>query len=65
MTMQTERYAAIAEELRRQRFPDMPVKHEWVEFISRLCRDDVPHLREIGIAELKNCADRATRNGQD
>lgn len=64
MTTHTERYATIAEELRRQRFPELPVKHEWVELLTRLCRDDAPHLREIGIAELKSCADRATRNGQ-
>lgn len=61
MTIQTERYAAIAQEIRRQRFPDLPVKHEWVELLTRLCRDEDKHLREIGITELKNCADHAVQ----
>jgi hypothetical protein len=64
MTTPQQKYAAIADELRRQRFPDLPVKHEWVELLTRLCRDNNHNLREIGIAELRDCADRATHGNQ-
>lgn len=59
MMTREQNYAAIAAEMRRQRFPDLPVKHEWVELLTRLCRNEDQNLREIGIAELRSCADRA------
>jgi len=62
MATKEERYAAIAANMRKQRFPELPVKHEWVELITRLCRDDNRHLREIGISELSHCAERSTHN---
>jgi len=64
MTTQKQKYAAIAAELRKQPFPDLPVKHEWVELLTRLCSDNDQHLREIGLAELKKCADRSFRGNQ-
>ena len=62
MATKEERYAAIAATMRKQRFPDFPLKHEWVELLTRLCRDDNHHLREIGISELSHCAERSTQN---
>ena len=52
MATKEERYAAIAAHMRKQRFPELPIKHEWVELLTHLCRDENQHLREIGISEL-------------
>ncbi len=62
MTGTTPTYAAIAQTLRNQQLQEQPLKHEWVELLSRLSRTDDPCLRELGIAELTRCADQATRN---
>lgn len=64
MTTKEERYATIAAEMRKQRFPELPVKHEWVELITRLCRDEDHYLREIGITELSTCAERSNRGNR-
>lgn len=62
MTNQHEQYAAIADQLRNQPVHEMPLKHEWVELLTRLSRNDDPELREIGISELSRCAEQSTRN---
>jgi len=59
MATKASRYAAIAAKMRSQQIPDLPVKHEWVELITRLSRDNDPQLRETGIAELSRCADQS------
>lgn len=59
MTTKEERFAAIAEELRKQPLHETPVKHEWVELLGQLCRDDDGCLREMAISELQSCADRS------
>lgn len=62
MTSTTPRpYAAIAQSLRNQQLQEQPMKHEWVELLSRLSRTDDPALRELGIAELTRCAEQSTR----
>lgn len=61
MGTQEERWSAIANKLRQQPLYESPVKHEWVELLGRLCRDNDMRLREIGLSELQSCADKATR----
>ena len=61
MTGTTSTYFAIARNLRNQQLQEQPLKHEWVELLSRLSRTDDPALRELGIAELTRCAEQATR----
>jgi HD-like signal output (HDOD) protein len=65
MATKEERYAAIAANMRAQQIADLPPKHEWVELITRLCRNEDKQLREIGITELRNCADRATHGNHN
>lgn len=60
-TLQQQRYAAIASTMRSQRIPELPLKHEWVELLTRLSLDDDPQLRETGIRELAACAEQAHR----
>jgi len=62
MTATIPTYAAIAQTLRNQQLQEQPLKHEWVELLSRLSRTDDPALRELGIAELTRCAEQAFRN---
>ena len=59
MMTRQERLAAIADRLRKLPIHETPVKHEWVELLGRLSRDDDTRLREMGISELQICADRA------
>lgn len=61
MTTRQEQYSAIAAQLRQQPPTDQPLKHEWVELLTRLSHDDDPQLRELGISELSRSAERATR----
>lgn len=65
MATREQRYAAIAAKMRCQQIPDLPLKHEWLELLTRLSRQDDDQLRELGITELRICADRATRNRHD
>jgi len=60
MATKEERYGAIAAHMKNQQSPDLPPKHEWIELLTQLCRDEDQNLRDIGITELRNCADRAT-----
>lgn len=60
-TLQQQRYAAIASKMRCQQIPDLPLKHEWVELLTRLSRQEDPRLRETGISELAKCAEQANR----
>lgn len=60
METREQTYAAIAIKMRNQRIQDTPLKHEWVELLTRLSHLEEGALREIGIAELSRCADRAT-----
>jgi hypothetical protein len=62
MTAQEQKYAAIAANMRSQKNIDLPLKHEWVELITRLSREEDPQLRETGICELSRCADQANRH---
>jgi len=59
MTTRAQRYASIAANMRSQQLPELPPKHEWVELITRLSREDDPQLRETGICELAKCAEQA------
>jgi len=61
MMTRQEQLASIADRLRKQPLHETPVKHEWVELLGRLCRDDDTRLREMGISELQICADRSLR----
>ena len=45
-------FAAIAERLRNEPLPEIPIRHEWVEFSTLLSQMESPHLREIGLGEL-------------
>ncbi|QOX77823.1 hypothetical protein FY034_02325 [Trichlorobacter lovleyi] len=65
MATREQRYAAIAANMRCQRIPDLPLKHEWLELLTRLSHQDDDQLREYGITELRICADQATRNRHD
>lgn len=59
MMTRQEQLTAIANRLRKLPIQETPVKHEWIELLGRLSRDDDTRLREIGISELQSCADRA------
>ena len=61
MNTRQEQYRAIAAQLRQQPATDQPLKHEWVELLTRLSHDDDPQLRELGISELSRSAEQATR----
>lgn len=65
MATREQRYAAIAANMRCQQIPDLPLKHEWLELLTRLSHQDDAQLREYGITELRICADQATRNRHD
>jgi hypothetical protein len=65
MATQAELYAAIAATMRGQQTPEIPLKHEWLELLTRLSHDGRPQLRATAINELRDCADRATRYHHD
>ncbi|SJZ42014.1 hypothetical protein SAMN02745119_00564 [Trichlorobacter thiogenes] len=45
-------FAAIAERLRNEHLPEIPIQHEWLELSTLLSQMESPHLREIGLNEL-------------
>lgn len=59
MASKEQRYALIAEELKKQTIPEEPFKHEWLELITQLSLDDDPVRRKIGVDELSKCAESA------
>lgn len=62
MVTKEQNYAAIATQMRAQRIQDTPLKHEWVELLTRLSHLEDGQLREAGILELSKCADRASHS---
>lgn len=62
MGSHNEKYIAIASLMREQLLPEQPLKHEWLELLSLISQQDDPALRSIGVAELRNCLERAERN---
>jgi hypothetical protein len=61
MVTKEQNYVAIAARMRTQRVQDTPLKHEWIELLTRLSHLEDGQLRATGILELSHCADRATR----
>jgi hypothetical protein len=59
MDSRQQRYALIADELRKQAIPEEPFKHEWLELITQLSLDDDPVRRKIGVNELSKSAENA------
>lgn len=52
MTKNEAYFAAIADRLRNEPLPEIPIKHEQVELATLLARMDDPNLRAIGQGEL-------------
>lgn len=62
MSRREERYAEIAASMRKQQVPALPLKHEWLELITRLSLEEDPSLRELGVDELIQSAARTNRS---
>lgn len=45
-------FVAIAERLRNEHLPEIPIRHEWLELSTLLSQMESPHMREIGLNEL-------------
>ena len=52
MTKNEAYFAAIAERLRNEPLPEIPIKHERVELATLLARMDDPNLKETGLEVL-------------
>jgi len=45
-------FTKAAEQMRKVKIPETPIKHEWIELVTLLSQVDTPQLREIGLSEL-------------
>jgi len=54
MSTKEQKYSIIAECLRNQPVVEVPQKHELVELLNRLARDDSRNLQEISTNERSN-----------
>jgi len=54
MSTKEQTYSVIAECLRNQPVVEVPQKHEWLELLNRLARDDSRNLQEISTNERSN-----------
>jgi hypothetical protein len=64
MVSKEENYAAIAEKLRNQPIPEIPIKHEWLELLAKLSDHEDPKMREAGLKELLKCTEYSTRKSK-